>query len=672
MFELSSRPGWVACLWLSGILCGLIASDVSAQSAKTLWSPEDAWLRNNWSWVFWWEANADTVLADRDTSATLPAVDRLRETLEAIATDVSEENALRIEAVVGLGRLGGSGTLPVLEQLTSDRSLRVREAAWVAVGLNRSEDARQLLSDQIANRVSAGTLIAAGLIQPQGEAERLEWARKITGWVRETGDQEATALSIWALRQLVPDQAAELAPGWARRARSVDVAVEAILTVRPLPEKDHAELLVQTYYDLHHDQSRLPILQEIYNDYRPRPRVLVPSEGLPARAVRAAAAKALTRGTWTAADPDKQREADRIRSYVYESLKKPYEKIRDQSDNVVMWRPDKRGLNWNLETGGHENRWALLAIAQLAEGAESEILIDALRGGLNPRFFDHREAHPGRAFGAIALGHYLQAVNRDPQRAGSADEQAHERRSLRELARVVGDRSEHENRRAAALLGLGIAGSPAAAKTLRKTLADTQLDSAFTQGFAVLALAMTGERKAAVALAKSAMVDATTVPDVRAIRMRYGSVDLTVGEALGVRAMCYGLGLVGGSEAAAILRQVIGSDLYTTQAAAQGLRMCGDGSLVETLCDLLEIDSLDGPGAGLRRLAVLALAEMGDADGSNSLRRRFVGDGIVSWPSRLGGDLQEWLREKPVFHFKVMAHPFLYELLIPARETSRG
>ncbi|MEM6458879.1 MAG: HEAT repeat domain-containing protein [Planctomycetota bacterium] len=649
------------------VLCILIAARIHAQGQTPRQMNIDrAWLIFDWSWVFWWEANAEAVISGIVQPEFNEAVEfgKVREVFTTVAISKAYDEGLRVRAILGLGRIGDPGALPVLVGLLDDPFFQVREAAFIALGLNGSEEARLHLLGRVGDGVSAGRLIGAGLFADAEKPEREELAKTVALWLRDSRGDINEAVAIWALRQLVPEKAAELAPDWARSARTVEVAIESVLSVRPSENREHAEFLISTYYDLHTDGSRLPFLREIYSKFRPRPNSQVPDEGWPNRAVRSAAAKAMTYNGWRVNDQSEQRGLDRIRSYALRALKRPYMKV-ERDTNEVMWRPDK--MNADLDDGGYENRWALLAIGHMARAEESEVLIDALRGKLSPRFFSFREAHPSRGFGAVALGYYLRSVALHPEWPDAKKDKRHVRRALNELSRVVRDGSEHDNLRAAALLGLGIAGTPAAAQVLKEAISESRLNEPFTRGFAVLALAMTGERDAAIAVARLMINDSRDAFTTDTIRSRFGSTDFSIADGLGVRAMCFGLGLVSGDEAADLLRQVVGYDFYTTQAAARGLRMCGDVSLVEPLCGILSYEDGDLPDHKILRLSLLALGEITDADGPDRLRERLVAGRIVTWPGgRFHFKLTTWIKKHSIYRYKIFAHPFLYEVMIPS------
>jgi HEAT repeat protein len=139
------------------------------------------------SWEFWWGYNKDSILGLRSAFARVPGgeedplADRVLPVLGKILDDRSLHLLIRVQAVLALGKLGGSqpAVAPLasrrLRAIAADEADPARRHAALALGLLPRDDAeaRRLLLELIRGRrgadlrVRCHAAIALGLLSPQ-------------------------------------------------------------------------------------------------------------------------------------------------------------------------------------------------------------------------------------------------------------------------------------------------------------------------------------------------------------------------------------------------------------------------------------------------------------------------------------------------------------------------
>ncbi|MEN8151158.1 MAG: HEAT repeat domain-containing protein, partial [Planctomycetota bacterium] len=246
------------------------------------------------AWVLWWRSNADGILAaaaDRGVHRTHPpASPATIETLRRIVTNAAATTALRGEAALALGRIGGATEHGILVEAVRNgapglavpaalglgvaatpapgirtalletirdqvRDVRVRIAAILALGLMRDESPAVILElfsrldgTEPDDQVPAAALFSLGLIGDEGFVPRLsEWLK--TGRIgrRRIETREAMAI-VDALGRIGHGRAAALL---AQTLRGTDIEVRrsaAIALGRVLPRLPEAEQVRQVRF----------------------------------------------------------------------------------------------------------------------------------------------------------------------------------------------------------------------------------------------------------------------------------------------------------------------------------------------------------------------------------------------------------------------------------------
>lgn len=652
---------------------------LDGREPKRVWVPHDT--PQHWHtpgrlrWTEWWEFNRTAYLRppERETASPLeedPEHERARRLLrDLLAAEGDADRAGRpfypaAYAAVALGRMGDAGALPALLDLTRHDAPAVRRAAWVALGLLGTTEARAALFDEATPRTGHDELarvVGIGMLPRLADNERAWLLQRY----RETDHREVRRMLAWVFRVHEPEKSRDLMRYTLDRTDDPFLAVEAILALGRGGDADD-EAVIAAIYRNTGDRLLPPIVlrmrtgvREIDHaplDDRPHLGYVPMSEPVYAYdllALRGAAAVALG-----------EFGRRRGRSEGRAALRDPFEEERVELERGEWWYPGasdfhfpdlRRGYSGNWDTYvGVERRLGLISLGGLAEDADLRLFADIIdleyeNGRVRPR--EMLRHAPLREYAVIAQGVFMHeareaaaAMPDDRRRRIAVEGRLRDaERLVRDLVRVIDNRREPAALRAAAAVAIGLSGDPANADALVAVL---PADEPVVLAYGALALGMLGDARAvdvAERVLRFAGVDAAVEPTDPALIERLSSPPgpgLDDAARLALRATVTGVGLAGDAAGGPLLRSILGLDPYVDQDAVRSLKWLGDAGVLPVAMAVAE--SGDTP-VRQRVAAIWAIGELLDPEPLSRAEVRLQQDAVMVLPlhranaARVGG-----------------------------------